>query len=44
MQEMQDMRVWSLGREDPQEVGMATYTGFLSGESHEQISLEVYSP
>ena len=27
------MQVWSLGREDPLEKGMAAHSGFLPGES-----------
>ena len=31
MQEMQEMRVWSLGGEDPLEEGMATHSSILAG-------------
>ena len=37
---MQEMQVWSLGREDPLEKGMATHTPvFLPGASHGRRSL-----
>ena len=36
--------VQSLGREDPLEKEMATHSMFLPGKSHEQRSLEGYSP
>ena len=39
---MQEMRVQSLGREDPLKQEMATHSRFLPGESHEQKSLAVY--
>ena len=44
MQEMQEMRVRSLGREDPLEEGMQPTPVFLPGESHGQRSLAGYSP
>ena len=44
MQEPQQMRVQSLGREDPLEEGMAPTPVFLPGESHEQSSLVGSSP
>ena len=36
MQETKEMRVWSLGREDPLQEGMITHLVFLPGESHGQ--------
>ena len=39
---MQEMRVQSLGREDPLKQEMATHSRFLPGESHEQKSLAGY--
>ena len=39
MQELQEMVVLSLGREDPLDKGMATTPVFLPGESHGQRSL-----
>ena len=44
MQEMKEIRVRSLGYEDPLEEGMATTPAFLPGESHGQRSLAGYSP
>ena len=45
MQEMQEMRVQSMGGEDPLEEEMATHSPvFLPGESHGQRSLVGYSP
>ena len=44
MQEMQETRVQSLGREDPLEEEMATHSVFLPGECHVQRSLAGYSP
>ena len=44
MQEIQEMRVPSVDREDPLEEGMEPTPVFLPGESHEQRSLEGYSP
>ena len=40
----QEMRVQSLGQEDPQEEGMQPTPVFLPGESHGQRSLMGYSP
>ena len=39
----QEMRIWSLGREDPLEKGMATHSVVLPGEFHGQRSLMGYS-
>ena len=44
MQETQETRVQSLGREDPLEKQMATDFSILAGKSHGQRSLEGYSP
>ena len=44
MQETQEIQIWSLGREDPLEEGMATAPVFLPGESHRQRSLVGCSP
>ena len=44
MQETYEMRVWSLGQEDPLEEGMATHSSILVGESHGQGSLVGFSP
>ena len=42
---MQEMRVCSLGQEDPQEKGMAMHSQyFLSGKSQGQRSLVGYNP
>ena len=41
---MQENRVQSLGREDLLEKEMATHSSILAGKSHEQRSLEGYSP
>ena len=41
---MQEMRVQSLGQEDPLEKEMATTSVFLPAESHGQRSLVGYSP
>ena len=42
---MQEIWVWSLGREDPLEKEMAIYSQyFLPGESNGQRSLAGYSP
>ena len=41
---VQDNQVKSLGREDPLEKRMAIHSSLLPGESHEQRSLEGYSP
>ena len=43
-QEAKEMRVWSLGREDPLEEGMATHSSVLAGKSHGQRSLMGYDP
>ena len=40
VQETQEMRVQSLGQEDPLEEGTAAYSSILAGESHGQRSLE----
>ena len=45
MQEMQEMRVPSLGQEDPLEEGMATHSGILAWRIPQgQKSLVGYSP
>ena len=44
VQEPEETRVRSLGREDPLEEGMATTPVFLPGESRGQSSLAVCSP
>ena len=41
---MQEMRVPSLGQEDPLEEGAATVLVFLPGECHRQKSLVDHSP
>ena len=41
---MQEIRVQSLGQEDPLEKEMATHSISLPGESHGQRSLGGYSP
>ena len=41
---MQEMQVRFLGRKDPLEKEMATYSSILPGESHGQRSLAGYSP
>ena len=41
---VQEIRVQSLGQEDPLEKEMATHSIFLSGEFHGQRSLAGYSP
>ena len=43
-QEMQEIRVWSLGWEDPLEEEMQPTPVFLPGESHGQRSPVSYSP
>ena len=43
-QEMQEMRVRSLSREDPLEKGMATHSSILPEKFHWQMSLVGYSP
>ena len=40
---MQEIRVQSLGREDPREKGMAAHSSILAGEFHGQKSLVGYS-
>ena len=40
---VQEIWVWSLGREDPLEKEMATHTVFLTGESHGERILVGYS-
>ena len=42
--EMQEIWVWSLGREDPLEKGMQPTPVFLPGASHGQRRLVGYSP
>ena len=44
MPEPQEMRVRSLGQEDPLEEGMGTHSVFLPGESPGERSLMGYSP
>ena len=44
MREMQEMGVWSLGREDPWRRAWQPTPVFLPGESHGQRSLAGYSP
>ena len=44
MQELQETWIRSPGQEDPLEVGMATHSSILPGESHGQRILEGYSP
>ena len=44
MQDMQEMWVQLLGREDPLEQEMATHSSILLGKSHGQRSLVGYSP
>ena len=41
---MQEIRVQSLGREDPLEKEMATHSSILAWEIHGQRSLAGYSP
>ena len=41
---IQETQVQSLGQEDPLEEDKTTTPIFLPGESHEEWSLEVYSP
>ena len=41
---MKETGVWSLGREDPLEKGMATHSSTLAWESHGQMSLVGCSP
>ena len=42
--EIQEIRVQSMGQEDPMEKGMAAHSSILAGESHGQKSLVDYSP
>ena len=44
MQETQDTAVRSLGQEDLLEKEIATHSKILAGKSHEERSLEGYSP
>ena len=44
MQEVQEVQVQSLGKEDPLEKEMATHSGVLAWESHWQRSFMGYSP
>ena len=44
MQEPQEMRVQSLGWEDPPEREMATHSSAFAGTSHGQKRLEGYRP
>ena len=44
MQETQDMKVQSLGQEDPLEKEMATHFNILAQRIHGQKSLVGYSP
>ena len=44
MQELQDMRVRSLGWEDPLEEEIVTHSSILAGKAHEQRTLAGYSP
>ena len=44
MQEIQDMWIRSLGREDPLEEEMAIHSSILPEKSHGQRSLVGYSP
>ena len=45
VQETQETQVWSLGQEDPLDVGMATYFQYLClGKSHGQRSLVGHGP
>ena len=44
MQELQEMRVLSLGREDPLEEEIVTHSSILAGKAHGQRSLAGYSP
>ena len=43
-QPMQEMRIQSLGPEDPLEEGMATHSSILGGECHGQRSLVGHCP
>ena len=42
--EIQEIRVQSMGQEDPMEKGMAAHSSILAGEFHGQKSLAGYSP
>ena len=44
MQETQEMRVQTLGQEDPLEEKIATPSTILAWKFHKQMSLEGYSP
>ena len=44
MQETQEMRIWSLGEEDPLEKGTATQPSILAWRISGQRSLVDYSP
>ena len=44
MQEMQELRVWSVGQEDPLKKRRATHSSILAWESHGQRRLAGYSP
>ena len=44
VQQLQEMRVRSLGGEDPLEEGMATHSSILACKCHGQRSLVGYSP
>ena len=44
MREMKELRVRSLGREDPLEEEMATHSSILAGKSHGQRSPAGYNP
>ena len=44
LQETQEMQVQSLGREDPLEEEMETYSSICTGKSQGQRSLVGYSP
>ena len=44
MQETKEMRVRSLGQEDPLEEAMATHSSILAWRTHGQRSLTGYSP
>ena len=44
MQELQETWIWYPGQADALEVGMATHSSILPGESHGQKSLVGYSP
>ena len=44
MQEAQEMRVWSLGWEDPLQEEIVTHYYILPGKSYKQGSLVGYSP